>query len=49
MKTTTHKVGTTYQVYQIIDDKDKVVKEFVNKKDIARYFGVVQIYQKGQF
>lgn len=42
MKTTTHKVGTTYQVYQIIDDKDKVVKEFVNKKDIARYFGVVE-------
>ena len=40
MKTTTHKVGSTYQVYQIIDDKDKVVEEFVNKKDIAQYFGV---------
>lgn len=40
MKTTTHKIGNTYQVYQLIDDKDKVVEEFVNKKDVAHYFGV---------
>lgn len=40
MKTTTHKVGCTYQVYQIVDDKNEVVEEFVNKKDIAHYFGV---------
>lgn len=42
MKTTTNKIGCTYQVYQIIDDEDKVVEEFVNKKDIAHYFGVTE-------
>lgn len=54
MKTTTRKIGCTYQVYQIIDDNEKVVKEFVNKKDIAHYFGVTErmVYKyikKGSF
>ena len=40
MKTTRTKMGCTYQVYQIIDEKNKVVGEFVNKQDAARYFGV---------
>ena len=40
MKTTRTKMGCTYQVYQIIDEKNKVVGEFFNKKDAARYFGV---------
>lgn len=40
MKTTRTKMGCTYQVYQIIDEKNEVVGEFVNKQDAARYFDV---------
>lgn len=42
MKTTRTKMGCTYQVYQIIDEKNKVVGEFVNKQDAAEYFGVTK-------
>ena len=54
MKTTTHKTGVTYHVYQLIDDDNKVVEEFVNKKDIAKYFGVTErmvykYFRKGDF
>lgn len=54
MKTTTTKIGITYHVYQLIDDDDKVVEEFVNKKDMASYFGVsdrmvYKWFKKGDF
>lgn len=54
MKTTTTKLGITYHVYQLIDDDDKVVEEFVNKKDIAKRFGVTERmvykwFKKGEF
>lgn len=54
MKTTTTKLGVTYHVYQLIDDDDKVVEEFVNKKDMASRFGVSERmvykwFKKGDF
>ncbi len=54
MKTTTTKIGITYHVYQLIDDDDKVVEEFVNKKDMASRFGVSERmvykwFKKGDF
>lgn len=54
MKTTTTKIGITYHVYQLIDDDDKVVEEFVNKKDMASRFGVSERmvykwFKKGMF
>lgn len=54
MKTTTTKLGITYHVYQLIDDNDKVVEEFVNKKDMAKRFDVTErmvykYFKKGEF
>ena len=54
MKTTTTKLGITYHVFQLIDDNDKVVEEFVNKKDMASRFGisermVYKWFKKGEF
>lgn len=54
MKTTTTKLGITYHVYQLIDDDDRVVEEFVNKKDMANRFSVsermvYQWFKKGDF
>lgn len=54
MKTTKHKTGITYHIFQLINDNNEVVKEFVNKKDIAKYFGVSErmvykYFRKGDF
>ena len=54
MKTTTTKLGITYHVYQLIGDDDKVVEEFVNKKDMAKRFGisermVYKLFKPGEF
>ena len=48
MKTTTTKLGITYHVYQLIDDNDKVVKDYQDKAlDLAKteaYFFTIILF-----
>ena len=39
MKTTRNKIGITYQTYQVLDDRNKIVAEFEQKQDLAKVFG----------